>query len=133
MCRIHIHKQMEKSMLKQMRNSTLLRYFVVMAFVFFLLPLHPNSAYAESEWEYLLVPVIVIGFPYLIISVGKVFEGDVGDEDKHAFGDDSNEQHLVADKDDKEKALAAKFAELNTDKAGVTYPKGRVTYPVFDW
>ena len=33
-------------MLKHLRQSTVLRCFVILAFVFFLLPLSPNDAYA---------------------------------------------------------------------------------------
>ena len=110
-------------MLKHLRQSTVLRCFVILAFVFFLLPLSPNDAYAgDSDAEaYLLVGAIFLGAYFLIHLSNKVFD------------DDSKEQKPVAEKDDKEKVLAERFAKLNTDKNGATYPKGRDTLPVFEW
>lgn len=117
-------------MLKHLRQSTLLRCFVVLAFVFFLLPLSPNDAYARDVFaEDILIPGLIgVGVVVGIYFVLAIF----GNEQRQAFGDDSNEEKLVLEKD-KEKVLAERFAKLNTDKDNGSSPKGRVTYPVFEW
>ena len=103
-------------MLKHLRQSTLLRCFVILAFVFFLLPLSPNDAYADE----LIIILGVVAFVLLMPHIVPLWQDD-------------NEQKPVAEKDDKEKVLAERFAKLNTDKDGVTYSKGRDTLPVFEW
>ena len=106
-------------MLKHLRQSTLLRCFVILAFVFFLLPLSPNDAYAEED-AMLYIFIALIGATVLHFGFGVGMDAE-------------EEQKPVAEKDDKEKVLAERFAKLNTDKDGATYPKGRDTLPVFEW
>ena len=109
-------------MLKHLRQSTLLRCFVILAFVFFLLPLSPNDAYADDEGDLMygaIILFLVFGFFYT--------------DPFCLFCDNNDNRQSLSEKDDKEKVLAERFAKLNTDKDGVTYSKGRDTLPVFEW
>lgn len=111
-------------MLKHLRQSTWLRCLVVLAFVFFVLPLSPNDAYALEDEEY---TVAIVALVLAAIFVPIWITNATHDADNNGSTDKSTE------KDDKEKVLAERFAKLNTDKSNGLSPKGRVTYPVFEW
>ena len=98
-----------------------------MTFVFFLLPLSPNDAYAAGDFFENEAGFILLGF-----FVGALIYM-VGSSMVHLVQQDEMDKKSVSDKDDKEKVLAEKFAKLNTDKDNGISPKGRVTYPVFEW
>ena len=110
-------------MLKHLRQSMWLRCLVVLAFVFFVLPLSPNDAYASEDDGALIAVLGLLGLVFLPALVSKAMEVPItnGSTDKST------------EKDDKEKVLAERFAKLNTDTDNGSSPKSRVTYPVFEW
>ena len=62
-------------MLKYLRQSIFLRCFVILAFVFFLLPLHPNDVYAmdPNAEKALLALEVILGIGFLITLIPTNF------------------------------------------------------------
>ena len=113
-------------MLKHLRQSMWLRCLVVLAFVFFVLPLSPNDAYADDHHN--KTADLLTGAVVLFLVFGFFYADPFC-----LFCHNNDNRQSLSEKDDKEDALAERFAKLNTDKDNGISPKGRVTYPVFEW
>ncbi|MXX11790.1 MAG: hypothetical protein F4142_02255 [Nitrospira sp. SB0675_bin_23] len=98
-------------MLKHMNHLMFLRCFVVLAFIFILVPLHSNDAYADDDG---LVNGLLWGVGGVVFAILYTALGVGGDED------------TVSENNDKEKVLAEKLAKLNANE-------NSLTYPVFEW